>query len=78
MLNTLKSKGMKKCTPRLKESEMLQKPFIEGFTPGFFERSLHLFPKQGDKSPWINPQNYKIDKKMFLSDPLEDGTMVFE
>ena len=78
LLNTLKSKGMKKCTPRLKESEMLQKPFIEGFTPGFFERSLHLFPKQGDKSPWINPQNYNIDQKMFLSDPLEDGTMVFD
>jgi len=78
LLKALKSKGKKKCTPRLKEKEMKPKPFIDGFTPGFFERSLHLFPKQGDKRPWINPQNYKIDREMFLTDSLEDGTMIFD
>ena len=78
LLNTLKSKGIKKCTPRLEEKDLISSPFIEGFTPGFFERSLHFFPKQGHKKPWVNPQNYKLDKEMFLSDPIEDGVMVFE
>jgi len=77
LLKYLKSKGFKKCNPKLDEMNTSSKPFIDGFTPGFFERSLHLFPKQGTKKPWINPQNYKMDKEMFISDSLEDGVMDF-
>lgn len=78
LLNYLKSKGFKKCTPKLGEVDSVSKPFIDGFTPGFFKRSIHLFPKQGLKKPWINPQNYKMDKEMFLNDSLEDDVMGFD
>jgi hypothetical protein len=41
------------------------------------QRVMHLFPKQGDHEPWINPQNYSRDKKMIRLGPLEDGALIF-
>jgi len=38
---------------------------------------MHLMPKQGDREPWINPQNYDKDKKMFREGRLDDGVMQF-
>ena len=38
---------------------------------------MHRFPKQGDREPWINPQNYTRDKKMIRFGPLEDGALIF-
>ena len=78
LLNYLKSNGYKKCNPKSNEIDSVSRPFIDGFTPGFFKRSIHLFPKQNLTKPWINPQNYKIDKEMFLTDSLDDGEMDFE
>jgi len=40
-------------------------------------RAMHLFPRQGDREPWINPQNYGRDKKMFRGAALEDGVLQF-
>jgi hypothetical protein len=40
-------------------------------------RVMDQFPKQGDREPWINPQNYKRDKKLFRESPLDDGAMQF-
>ena len=41
------------------------------------QRVMHRFPKQGDREPWINPQNYRRDKKMFKKSPVDDGVMRF-
>jgi hypothetical protein len=38
---------------------------------------MHRFPKQGDREPWLNPQNYARDRKMLRHGPLEDGALVF-
>jgi hypothetical protein len=34
-------------------------------------------PRQGDKDPWRNTQNYALDKKMIRNAPLEDGALLF-
>ena len=34
--------------------------FID-FTSGYFQRGLHFMPKQGNKAPWKNYQNYLKD-----------------
>jgi hypothetical protein len=39
---------------------------------------MHRFPKQGDQMPWMNPQNYRKDRKMFRDDPLQDDELVLE
>jgi len=41
------------------------------------QRVMHLFPKQGDRAPWRNTQNYAADKKMIREAPLEDGALCF-
>ena len=40
-------------------------------------RVMHLFPRQGDREPWMNTQNFAADKKMIASAPLEDGALIF-
>jgi len=32
-------------------------------TFGYIRRKPHLLPKQGDQPPWVNTQNYALDKK---------------
>ena len=48
------------------------------FRPGYMQRVMHRFPKQGDQMPWMNPQNYRKDRKMFRDDPLQDDELVLE
>jgi cation diffusion facilitator CzcD-associated flavoprotein CzcO len=62
---------------RESERDMPQKPWIEGFSSGYVQRVLHKLPKQGDHEPWINPQNYKKDKKMYRDAQIEDGVLKF-
>ena len=79
LLNHMNKTGNEICTPELRESYegMPERPWIDSFTSGYMERSMHKFPRQGDREPWINPQNFKRDKKMFRKSPLEDGAMRF-
>jgi hypothetical protein len=67
------------CTPRLRPSDasMPARAWIENFSAGYMQRVMDRFPKQGDREPWINPQNYGRDKKMFRSSPVDDGVMQF-
>ena len=80
LLNHMDATNTSVCTPRLRESDagMPERPWIDDFTAGYMQRVMHLFPKQGDREPWINPQNYKRDKKMFRDSPVNDGVMNFE
>jgi hypothetical protein len=34
-------------------------------------------PKQGDREPWLNPQDYKRDIDLFRKSPVDDGVMRF-
>jgi cation diffusion facilitator CzcD-associated flavoprotein CzcO len=79
LLNHLRDTGSTTCTPTLRPSdaEMEARPWIQGFSSGYIQRGLHLMPKQGDREPWINPQNYRRDRKLFLKGPVDDGVMRF-
>jgi hypothetical protein len=55
---------------------MPERRWIEDFSSGYMERVMHLFPRQGDREPWTNPQNFKRDKKMFRKSPIDDGVMI--
>lgn len=79
LLNRMDELGVTRCTPRLREEDraMPARPWIDDFTPGYMQRKMHLFPKQGDHAPWRNTQNYTLDKKMIRKAALEDGALVF-
>ena len=68
------------CVPQLSASEaqMSQRPWIDNFSPGYFQRMFDFLPKQGSHAPWVNTQNYKADKKLLLKGQVDDGVMVFK
>ena len=80
LLNHMSVLGRKIVVPRLRDSDrqMTARPWIDQFTPGYMKRVMHLFPRQGDREPWLNPQNYRRDRKMLREAPLEDGALRFE
>ena len=79
LLNRMDELGKKQCTPRLREEDknMQLLPWIQDFSAGYMQRSMHLMPRQGDNGPWKNTQNYALDKKLIRSAELEDGAMQF-
>ena len=79
LLNHMRSTQTVQCTPRLRAEDMSmpERPWIDGFSAGYMQRVMHLFPRQGDHEPWINPQSYAADKKMFRKSPIDDGAMQF-
>lgn len=79
LLNHLRSTNTDVCTPRLRpaDHDMPQRPWIDDFSSGYMQRAMHLLPKQGDREPWVNTQNYAQDKKLLLKDPVDDGVLQF-
>ncbi|MBJ21586.1 MAG: NAD(P)/FAD-dependent oxidoreductase [bacterium] len=80
LLNRMDERGAARVVARLRPEDegMPARPWIEDFTPGYMQRRMHLFPKQGDRGPWQNTQDYSGDKKMIRNAPLEDGALLFE
>jgi monooxygenase len=80
LLNHMDEVGVRQATPRIRQEDhnMPAKPWVDDFSAGYMQRMLHLFPKQSDRDPWRNTQNYSLDKKLIRHGPLEDGTLVFD
>lgn len=79
LLNHMDEMGYRQCVPRLRDEEkdMPARDWITAFTPGYMQRAMHLMPRQGDRDPWINTQNYSADKKMIHGQPIDDGVLSF-
>ncbi len=78
LLNELGRTGNRQATPRLPEAEreaMPARPWIDGFSSGYIQREMHRFPKQGDRIPWRNTQDYKVDREVMNHAPIEDGVL---
>lgn len=79
ILNHMDKTGARQVTPRLRDEDqnMPQRDWIQDFSSGYMQRSMHEYPKQGDREPWVNPQNFKKDRKMIRFGALEDGVLTF-
>ena len=79
LLNHLRDTNTTQVTARVAQADanMDARPWIVDFPAGYMERSMHLFPKQGDRQPWLNTQNFAEDRKMIRNAPLEDGSLIF-
>lgn len=80
LLETMDRRGARRATPRLRPEDrhMPKRPWIDGFSPGYMQRAMHLFPKQGDREPWLNTQDYARDRKLLRRGPIEDGVLVLD
>ena len=79
LLNHMTDVGATQCTPRLRPSDkgMHPRPFIDDFSSGYMTRMMPMLPKQGDRSPWTNPQTYLGDRKQIVKADIDDGVMTF-
>ena len=76
LLNAMDAKGARQVTPRSGD-ERAAAPFVEKFTPGYMQRSLANWPKQGTKVPWRVNQNYFLDTVALKWSAIDDGALVF-
>ena len=56
---------------------MTARPFIDDFSSGYMQRAMDKMPKQGDRAPWLNTQNYHDDQKELRFGNLNDGVLQF-
>lgn len=79
VINHMDQLGVSQVTPVLREEDRNMKlgPWIQDFSAGYMSRVMHLFPKQGDRDPWRNTQNYQLDKKIIRKAALQDGALQF-
>ena len=80
LVKHMEANDFRQCTPVLRPEDkgMSSQPWITDFSPGYIKRALERLPLQGDHEPWINPQNYRQDKKMFLKERVDDGALLFK
>lgn len=76
LLNFMEKKGVRQVTPR-SHGETAVAPFVENFSPGYIERALAGWPKQGSKAPWRVYQNYMRDTVSLKWSKLDDGALEF-
>jgi cation diffusion facilitator CzcD-associated flavoprotein CzcO len=76
LLNSMDKKGMRQATP-VAGDEKPTATFVENFTPGYIQRALAGWPKQGSKPPWRVYQNYFRDAIMLKWSSVDDGVMEF-
>ena len=76
LLNYMKKRGITHCTPRNPDAGITPEPWVD-FSSSYFQRSMHLFPKQGSRAPWTLHQNYLRDILLLRYGRVNDGVLEF-
>ena len=76
-INLRDKNGFNAACPKKPENVGETFDWLTGYSSGYIQRSLHLHPKQGDKKPWVNYQDYIRDWIDVKFSKLEDGNLVF-
>ena len=76
LLNHMHKHRLAQCTPRNTDPTVTEEPWVD-FSSGYFQRSMHEFPKQGSKPPWKLHQNYARDLLTLRFGRVDDGVMAF-
>ena len=75
LMNHMKASGLDTVTPRAPE-DLVARQFID-FEAGYIKRVADQLPKQGDRDPWQNRQDYKFDKVALMKSAVENDGLVF-
>jgi monooxygenase len=76
LLNKMDEKGVRQVTPKAPGDGAVA-PFVESFTPGYIQRAIASWPKQGPKPPWRVHQNYFRDLFAFKWSRVDDEGLEF-
>jgi monooxygenase len=76
LLNHMDAEGYDYCTPRRRDSSIVEQPATD-FTSGYIQRASDVLPKQGSKKPWKLHQNYALDILDLRFAAIDDGALEF-
>jgi len=76
LLKVMDGKGARQVTPRSR-NETPAAHFVEKFTPGYMQRAVADWPKQGAKAPWRVYQNYLRDIVSLKWSPVANAALEF-
>jgi monooxygenase len=76
LLNVMDRKHVRQVTPQSR-GETAVAPFVEKFSPGYMQRALADWPKQGSQAPWRVYQNYIRDAISLKWAPVDTGALEF-
>lgn len=72
VLRFMRERGYATVTPRVPAAGVRTSPLID-MTSGYFARSRHLLPLQGDRAPWRVRQHYFKDAGLYRGPVDQDG-----
>jgi cation diffusion facilitator CzcD-associated flavoprotein CzcO len=75
MLRFMAVRGYATVAPRVPAAGLRTSPFID-MTSGYFERSRHTLPLQGDRAPWRLRQHYFKDAALYRG-PVDEKDLDF-
>jgi monooxygenase len=76
LLHHMRATGARVATPGLPPAGMELKPFVD-FSSGYFQRAMHLLPRQGSQGPWKLFDRHADDRRRLLHEPVDDGVLDF-
>lgn len=77
LVNYMKKHNYNVVTPVLDGTPMQTEPIV-GLQSGYLLRKIDALPKQGDRLPWRNPENYLKDYKRIRWGKIDDGVLSFK
>ena len=79
LLNHMRDTGTHTATPRLRPTDhgMQARPWVDDFSANYLARASDQLPRQGDREPWLNTQDYLKDRAFIGKAPIDDGVMTF-
>jgi monooxygenase len=75
VLNYMDANGFDRVEPQHPGDTVEALPL--DFTPGYFQRSVHLLPKSGSRAPWRLKQNYLLDLRLIRYGEIEEESLRF-
>ncbi|WP_187334390.1 flavin-containing monooxygenase [Novosphingopyxis iocasae] len=76
-INTVEARVGDYAVPTLPANGSVEAEAAFDFSSGYFQRSMDILPKSGSRQPWKLNQDYLLDRKILLKDPIDDGELVF-
>jgi len=76
VLNYMDANGFDRVEPQHPGDSVDELPFMD-FSPGYFQRSMHLLPKSGSQAPWRLKQNYLFDMRMIRHGKVDEHALRF-
>ncbi len=76
LLNHMDANGFDRVVPQHPGGSVDELPFMD-FSPGYFQRSMHMLPKSGSRAPWRLKQNYLFDMRLIRHGKVDEDSLQF-